>query len=134
MAERHGSWPGAAPPPAGWLPGRPPAHLGPPAPPGPPPRPSYREPYPITAGPLLSALGATVLWFVLFGALGRDLFSYAWWTLAAAVSAWAVAAVLALLGDRGAATGVALAAGLGLSVGTGFVAVRWITTSDWPLW
>ena len=48
--------------------------------------------------------------------------------------AWVVAIVLALLGDRGVAVGVALAAGVGLSIAAGFVAVRWIDTNDWPLW
>ncbi|AGZ46634.1 hypothetical protein AFR_41900 [Actinoplanes friuliensis DSM 7358] len=132
MAEQHGSWPGTAQPPAGWLPGRSQLPAG--LPPGPPPRPVYREPNPITVAPLLSGLGATLVWFALFGAIGRDLLTYAWWTVAAAISAWIVATVLAVLGDRGVATGVALASGIGLSIATGFVAVRWITTSDWPLW
>ena len=132
MAEQHGSWPGAAQPPVGWLPGRPPPPRG--LLPGPPPRPIYREPHPVSAGPLLAGAGAALVWFTLFGALGRDLISYAWWTIAAAISAWAVAAVLAVLGDRGTATGVALVGGLGLSIAAGVVAVRWITTSDWPLW
>jgi hypothetical protein len=97
-------------------------------------RPVYREPHPVASGPLLAGFGGTALWFVLFGSIGRDLLSYAWWTVLAAVTAWAVAAVLALLGDRGVAVGVAIAAGLGLSVAMAIVAVRWITTSDWPMW
>ncbi len=128
MAEQHGPWPAAAHPPAGWLPDRPSAPLGPP------PRPIYREPHPIAVAPLLSGVGATLVWFVLFGSLGRDLAGYAWWTLTAAVSAWVVAIVLALLGDRGVATGVGLAAGFGLSIAAGFVTARWISTNDWPLW
>jgi hypothetical protein len=32
------------------------------------------------------------------------------------------------------AVGVALTGGVGLSVGTLFVAARWITTNNWPLW
>ena len=128
MAEQHGSWPAAAPPPAGWRPERPPV------PAGLPPRPVYREPHPIRLGPLLSGIGATLVWFALFGTLGRDLAGYAWWTITAALSAWAVATVLAVLGDRGVATGVALSAGVGLSTAMGMVTYRWITTSDWPLW
>lgn len=128
MVEQHGSWPAATSPPAGWLPDRPAAPIGPP------PRPVYREPHPIAVGSLLSGVGATLVWFVLFGSLGRDLAGYAWWTLTAALSAWAVATVLALLGDRGVATGVSLAAGVGLSMACALVAFRWITTSDWPLW
>nr|BFE67202.1 hypothetical protein GCM10020092_005030 [Actinoplanes digitatis] len=74
------------------------------------------------------------MWFTLFGSLGRDLLGYAWWTIAAAISAWVVAAVLAVLGDRGTATGVALVAAVGLSIAASVIAVRWITTNDWPLW
>ena len=135
MVERHGSWP-AATPPGGWPQ---PSVARPPMPtpsglfPGP-TRPVYREAHPVTAAPLLAGIGSTLLWFALFGALGRDLASYAWWTLVAAITAWAVATVLALLGDRGVAVGVALTAGVGLSVASFFVASRWITTYDWPLW
>ncbi|OJF09799.1 hypothetical protein [Couchioplanes caeruleus] len=97
-------------------------------------RPVYREPHPIRTGPLLSGLGAASVWFALLGGIGRDLLSYAWWTIAAAVSAWLVAILLGVLGDRAVAVGVALASGLGLSIATGFVGARWITTEDWPLW
>ena len=50
------------------------------------------------------------------------------------VSAWIVALVLSILGDRGVAVGVALISGIGLSVAMGFVAARWIGTGDWPMW
>ena len=128
MAERMGSWPGEPPPPH--VPFRPPSGLFPRQP----PRPRYREPHPVGSGPVLAGVGAAVVWFALFGSLARDLFSYAWWTLLAAVTAWAVAAVLALLGDRGVAVGVAAASGCGLSIAAMVVAVRWITTGDWPMW
>ncbi|WP_250032122.1 hypothetical protein [Paractinoplanes maris] len=97
-------------------------------------RPTYREPHPVGAGALLAGLGAASVWLALFGALGRDLASYAWWTILAAVSAWAVALILTAIGVRGAAVGVALASGLGLSIATAFVAGRWMSTHDWPLW
>ncbi|MEV6601392.1 hypothetical protein AB0M36_31755 [Actinoplanes sp. NPDC051346] len=103
-------------------------------PPGLPPRPTYREPNPIRTAPVLSGLGAASVWFALFGSIGRDLLSYAWWTIAAAISAWLVALLLGILGDRGVAVGIALASGLGLSIAAGFVGARWITTEDWPLW
>jgi hypothetical protein len=135
MAERPAPWPAAEPPPPGWLPA--PADV-PPAPtevfPGLPSRPVYREPHPVGVTPLLTGMGATLLWFALFGSIGGDLFSYAWWTVAAAVSAWIVAIVLTFLGDRGVAVGVAIISGVGLSVAMGFVAARWITTQDWPMW
>ena len=83
---------------------------------------------------MLAGIGATVAWFALFGSLARDLFGYAWWTVLAAVTAWAVAAALTLVGDRGVAAGVAATTGCGLSIAAIFVAVRWITTGDWPMW
>ena len=126
----HAGWAGTTPPPPGWLP----PSRGPEPPSGLPPRPVYREAHRIRTAPLLSGIGATTLWFALFGGLGRDLFGYAWWTVGAAISAWLVAALLTVLGDRGVAVGVALASGLGLSIAAGFVAARWITTNDWPLW
>ena len=134
MAEQHGPWSPAA--------ARSPGRLPPPVPAQPsglfpgaaPPRPHYREPYAIGTGPVLAGLGAGLLWVVLFGAVGRDLVGYAWWTLFAAVSAWAVAVVLAWVGDPGVAVGVAASTVLGWSIATGFVAARWITTGDWPMW
>lgn len=133
MVDVHGPWPDAAPPPPGWLPDpqyRDPGERFP----AQPTHPRFREPYPIGAGAVLAGLGCGLLWLVMFGALGRDLFSYAWWTVIAAVSAWIVSAVLAGTGDRGVAVGVAISAGLGWSVAAAFVAARWITTGDWPMW
>ncbi|MEV6341829.1 hypothetical protein [Actinoplanes sp. NPDC051851] len=118
MADPRGTWPE---PPPGFYSGLP-------------PRPIYREPHPVMAGSVLSGILSAALWLILFGSLGRDLASYAWWTIAAAVSAWLVALVLAAFGDRGVAVGVSIAAGLGLSVSMAFVAARWIGTYDWPLW
>jgi hypothetical protein len=126
VTNTHEAWQTAPPPPpvtrpsSGLFPG--------------PVRPIYREPHPVSAGPLLAGLGSGVAWLALFGALGRDLTAYAWWTILAAVSAWLVAAVLTVIGDRGTAVGIALASGFGLSIAMGFVGVRWITTQDWPLW
>jgi hypothetical protein len=133
MAERPVHWPAAEPPPPGWLPAAG-DHVPPGFGPVPPAHPVYREPHPVAVAPVLAGIGATALWFALFGSIGRDLFSYAWWTVVAAVSAWAVAIVLTVLGDRGVAVGVAMTSGLALSVAGGFVAFRWITTNDWPMW
>lgn len=129
MTDGREAWQRTAMPPAPGVPMRPPSGLFP----GP-SRPTYREPHPVTAGPLLAGLGAGVTWLALFGALASDLAGYAWWTLLAAVSAWVVAFVLTLIGDRGAAVGVALASGVGLSIAMAFVGARWITTENWPLW
>jgi hypothetical protein len=129
MTEWQGSWPGATPQPPP-VPARPPSGLFP----GQPLRPVYREPHPVGAGAVMAGIGATVVWFALFGSIGRDLLSYAWWTVVAAVAAWVVSTVLALLGDRGVAVGVAVTSSLGLSIAAAVVAHRWITTEDWPLW
>lgn len=133
MAEQHAPWPAAVTPPPGWLP---PGQLRPPSGlfPGQPPRPRFREPYAIGVGQLFAGLGSGLIWMALFGALGVDLFSYAWWTVIAGVTAWIVSIVLGLLGDRGVAVGVAVTAGIGLSVAAAFVAARWISTNDWPMW
>lgn len=88
----------------------------------------------MTAGPLLAGLGGAVLWLALVGFLARDLRGYGWLTLLGALAGWGVAAVLARLGDRGAAVGVAIGIGAGWSVAVIAVAVRWGTTGDWPLW
>jgi hypothetical protein len=128
MVEQQGPWAAAAPPP-GWVP--PPPNWVPTAMPI---RPVYREPHPVGTASVLAGIGSTLIWFALFGSIGRDLVSYAWWTLVAAVTAWAVALVLTILGDRGVATGVSIAAGFGLSIATAFVATQWITTSNWPMW
>ncbi|MEU4418993.1 hypothetical protein AB0F81_00055 [Actinoplanes sp. NPDC024001] len=133
MADRPAPWPAAAPPPPGYLPPQRDQQL-PSSYPGLPPRPVYREPHPVSALAVVSGLAATTVWFALFGSLGRDLASYAWWTIGAAVSAWLVSLLLAVLGDRGMAVGVAVASGAGLSLAMGFVAARWIGTQDWPLW
>ena len=133
MVDRQGTWAADAPPPGYLPPGRGPTS---PAPffSGLPPRPVYREPHPVGAAQVLSGLAAAAAWLILFGSLGRGLASYAWWTIVAAVSAWLVALVLSVLGDRGVAVGVAVASSLGLSVAMLFVGLRWISTEDWPLW
>ena len=130
MTEWQGSWPGATPPTPPPAPVQPPSGLFP----GHSTRPVYREPHPVRSGAVMAGLGATVVWFALFGSIGRDLLTYAWWTIVAAITAWIVSAVLAVLGDRGVAVGVATASSLGLSIAAGFVTHRWITTEDWPLW
>jgi hypothetical protein len=123
-------------PPPGWTPAS--TDARPPSPsglfPGGPLRPFYREVHPVGTAPVLAGMGSALLWFALFGSIGRDLVGYAWWTVVAAVSAWLVALILTVLGDRGVAVGVAIIGGIGLSVAMGFVAVRWITTNDWPMW
>jgi hypothetical protein len=128
VAERNDPWPAPAyPPPAG--PARVPSGLFP----GP-SRPVFREPHPVGAPGVMAGLGSALLWFGLFGGLAHGLAAYAWWTIVAAITAWIVAVVLALFGDRGVAVGIALASGIGLAIAMAFVANRWIATYNWPLW
>lgn len=137
MPDHRDTWTDPVPPPPGWLPpsaqpARP--HAGPfPGFTGP-PRPTWREPFPVSAGPVLAGLGGAVLWLTLIGFVARDLRGYAWLSTVAALTGWAVAAVLTRMGDRGAAVGVAIGIGIGWSVAAVAVAVRWSTTGDWPLW
>jgi hypothetical protein len=126
MADHQDTWNGPATPPPGWIPPQPP--VGAPV-----FRPIWREAFPITAGPLLAGLGGGVLWLFLVGFLARDLRGYAWLTVLAGLTAWGVV-VLAKLGDRGAAVGVAISTAFGLSAAAIAVAVRWSTTGDWPMW
>ncbi|MEU5670494.1 hypothetical protein ACGF3C_05600 [Micromonospora sp. NPDC047762] len=101
---------------------------------GPPPRPTYREPHPVTGGGVAAGGGAAAGWLLLFGLLGTDVASYAWWTVFAGLLAWATALVLVRFGDRGVATGVAIVTAGGWSIAAAVVAVRWATSGDWPLW
>jgi hypothetical protein len=137
VTERHETWPVPAPP-RGYIPPHfTPERFGapPPAPfQGLPPRPVYREAHAIRAAHLLAGLAAGALWCALFAGLSHSLLTYAWWTVAATVSAWFAAAALAIFGDRGVATGVAIMSGLALSVAMGIVAAEWIHTYNWPLW
>lgn len=54
--------------------------------------------------------------------------------LIAGVVASGIAGMLLKAGDRGVAVGIALTAGLGISIATVVVGVRWMATGDWPLW
>lgn len=114
------------PPPAAW---RVPSGLFPSGP----PRPTYREPHPVRLGAVGAGAGATTLWLALVGLLVSGARAYAWATMAAGLVAAAVAVVLVRFGDRGVATGIALAAGFGVAVPLVLVTVRWIGGS-WLLW
>ncbi|MEU8182989.1 hypothetical protein AB0B85_05220 [Micromonospora sp. NPDC049044] len=101
---------------------------------GPPSRPTYREPHPVTGGGVAAGGGAATTWLLLFGLLGTDVMSYAWWTVLAGLLAWLTALVLVRYGDRGVAAGVAIVTAGGWSIAAAVVAVRWATSGDWPLW
>jgi hypothetical protein len=110
----------------------PPTMFPPPAP-LPPPRPTYREPHPVRPGAIAVGALATACWLLLTGLLGQDLRGYALVTLAAGAVAWGVAVILAWIGDRGVATGIALAMSAGWSIAAVAIATHWAAPSGWPL-
>lgn len=116
------------------LPGRPMAPVPSGLFPSRPPRPTYREPHPVHGAAVAAGGGATILWLLLLGLLGTDLAGYVWWTLIAGLLAWAVALVLARVGDRGVAVGVAAVTAAGWSIAVLVLAARWAATGHWPLW
>lgn len=101
---------------------------------GPPLRPTYREPHPVTGTGVAAGGGAAAAWLLLFGLLGSDVSTYAWWTVVAGVLAWLAALVLVRAGDRGLATGIAIVTAGGWSIAAAVVAVRWAGAGNWPLW
>ncbi|MFR9780265.1 hypothetical protein ACL02O_29940 [Micromonospora sp. MS34] len=101
---------------------------------GPPMRPVWREPYPVTGGGVAGGAATTFAWLLLFGLLGHDVPSYAWWTVIAGGLAWLAALALVRYGDRGVAVGVAIVTAGGWSIAAAVVAVRWAQSGNWPLW
>lgn len=98
-----------------------------------PPRPAYREPHAVRAAAVAAGLVAGAVWMLLFGVLGTSLRSYGWFTIVAGVLAWGAALVLARLGDRGVAVGVAISTGIGWSVAWFVMVIAW-SVGEWPLW
>jgi hypothetical protein len=98
-----------------------------------PPRPIYREPLPVRPGSVSLGVVAGLLWMMLFGLLASSARGYAWLTLGSGVVAWLVALVLARLGDRGAAVGVAMASAVGIAVAVLVVLARALG-GQWLLW
>jgi hypothetical protein len=82
---------------------------------------------------VLAGAGVAAAWLLLVGLLATSAQGYVWWTVAASLAAWTCALALARFGDRGAATGVAMATGLGLAIAVGLALERWATTG-WPMW
>jgi hypothetical protein len=87
----------------------------------------------VRIGSLLAGAGVAAAWLLLIGLMATSARSYIWFTLAAAIVAWACAMVLMRFGDRGAAAGVALSTSVGVAVAGGLVVQQWATTG-WPLW
>jgi hypothetical protein len=88
----------------------------------------------VRPGRVLAGVAGGGAWMVLFTLLGGDLRGQVWWTVAAGVAAWSAALLLARMGDRGVAVGVAVAVGIGWVAAAGAVTLYWSVTGDWPLW
>jgi len=95
---------------------------------------TYREPHPVRGGAVAAGAGSAAVWLLAFGVVESSVRGYAYWTLLAGCIAWIVAALLARVGDRGVAVGVAAVTGFGWSIAAIIVAVTWATRGDWPLW
>jgi hypothetical protein len=98
-----------------------------------PPRPVYREPFAVRGGAVALGMVGGGLWMMLFGLLATNARGYTWVSLVAGVLGWLVALLLARIGDRGAATGIAISVAFGLSIAVIVLGVRWIG-GDWLLW
>jgi len=87
----------------------------------------------VRIGPVLAGAAFGAGWLLLIGLLADSARGYFFLTLAASVVATLVALVLMRFGDRGAAAGVAISTGVGLSVACAVVLHQWVTVG-WPLW
>jgi hypothetical protein len=81
---------------------------------------------------LVSLIGGG-LWMLLFGLLAQSARAYAWTTIVAGLLALGAALLLARMGDRGAAVGLAVSTALGVAVAAVVVIIRWVA-GDWLLW
>jgi len=127
-AAPNAGWPGSVPLGTGVLPT--PSGLFPSGP----PRPTFREPHPVRSGAVAIGTGAGALWMLLFGLIDASTArGYAWWTVAAGIAGWLAALVLARLGDRGVAVGVAVSTALGVAI-AGSVVFAHFVTGHWLLW
>jgi hypothetical protein len=98
-----------------------------------PPRPIFREPVPVRLGPVMAGAGSAALWLLLFGLLASTARSYAWLTFGAGAAAWLAALVLARVGDRGIAVGVAVTSAVGVAIAGIVVTAAW-SAGHWLLW
>ncbi|MEV4536817.1 hypothetical protein AB0J82_23830 [Asanoa sp. NPDC049518] len=97
-------------------------------------RPTYREPHPVRGGAVAAGAGAGAVWLLAFGVVDSTVNGYVYWTLLAGGIGWLVALVLAKVGDRGVAVGLAAVTALGWSIAAVVLGVTWLSRGDWPLW
>lgn len=93
-------------------------------------RPAYREPFPATPIAMFIAVVAGSVWMLMWGLLSQTAAGFLQCMLVAGVAATGVALGLARFGDRGAAAGVAIAAGGGLSL-AGLVVIVHVFAGNW---
>jgi len=96
-------------------------------------RPIYREPLPARPGGVVIGAGAGAVWMLLFALIGHGVRGYCWWSIGAALAAWAACAVVARSGDRGVAAGAAMSTGVGLAIVVSVIISHW-AGGHWPLW
>ncbi len=96
-------------------------------------RPTYREPHPVRVTSVLVGAAMAFAWQFVVAGFATTLQNLFWRMVTAVLVALAVALLLLRYGDRGAATGVAMAASAGGCAAAVLVAVRWLTVG-WPLW
>jgi hypothetical protein len=97
------------------------------------PRPIFREPMPARPGPAFLGAASATIWMGVFALLAHSARGYFWWTVTAGVIGFAAALVLARLGDRGVAVGVAIMTGIGVAIAFVVVASYWIG-GTWLPW
>ncbi|MBN1172299.1 MAG: hypothetical protein JXA67_08995 [Micromonosporaceae bacterium] len=96
-------------------------------------RPRYREPLPVRPSRVTLGFVGGLVWMALVGAQPVSFSGYIWATLVGGVLSWAAAVVLAKVGDRGVAAGVAAASAAGVAIATVMIVIRWVD-GGWPLW
>lgn len=96
-------------------------------------RPTYREPHPVRSRPVWAGIGATVVWFGMAAAVSWSMLAYLWGAVLAAMLALGAAVLLARIGDRGVAAGVAGTTGVGLGI-PGIIVLANAIAGHWLLW
>jgi hypothetical protein len=95
-------------------------------------RPSFREPHPVRAAPVIIGAATTLAWQILVALFATSVRGLLGLLILETLIAAAVAGLLLRFGDRGAAVGVGMAAAVSGCLATVVAAIRWLTIG-WPL-
>lgn len=93
----------------------------------------WREPHPVRFGSAVLGGATAATWLMLTGLFAGSLRAWFWLTVVATAVAWAASVVLMRRGDRGAAAGVGISAGVGGAVAFLIFVVVWAETGG-PVW